>query len=117
MSTKRIHALAFSADGKRLAAAGDERVIRVLDTATAKTVVVLPAEPAKILSLCYCGPNLLAAGCTDNDIRIWDLNAQKIENQLTGHTGSVGALRYDTETGELISGSYDTTARVWRLMK
>ena len=51
MSSQRIHALAYSADGKQLASGGDERVIRVIDTATAKAVVVLPAQPAKILSL------------------------------------------------------------------
>jgi WD40 repeat protein len=109
--------LAFSADGKRLAAAGDERVIRVLDIATAKTVVVLPAEPAKILSLAYCGENRLAAGCTDNEIRVWNLESKKIEDRLTGHTGSVGALTYDKNAGQLISGGFDTTARVWKVQK
>ena len=117
MSSQRIRALAYSADGRQLASGGDERVIRVIDTATAKAVVVLPAQPAKILSLSYCGPNRLAAGGTDNVIRLWSLTVRKVENELTGHTGSVGALTFDRNTCELISGSFDTTARVWRLQK
>jgi WD40 repeat protein len=32
-----------------------------------------------------------------------------------GHTGSVSALAWDSPAGVLISGSYDTTVRVWQL--
>jgi WD40 repeat protein len=117
MSSQRIRALAYSADGKQLASGGDERVIRVIDTNTAKAVVVLPVQPAKILSLTYCGPNKLAAGCTDNEIRLWNLATRKVEQQLTGHTGSVSTLSFAGNTGELVSGSFDTTVRVWRVQK
>jgi WD40 repeat protein len=67
------------------------------------------------LALSFCGPGLLAAGGSDNVIRIWDLASGKEQSQLVGHTGSVTTLAWDTKSSTLISGSFDTTIRFWQL--
>jgi WD40 repeat protein len=36
-------------------------------------------------------------------------------SQLEGHTGTVAALACDSSGCVLVSGSYDTTVRVWQL--
>jgi WD40 repeat protein len=111
----RTSALAYSLDGSRLASGGDQRFVWIWDTATGKPVAVLPPRPGKILSLAYCGPNHLAVGSSDNLVRVWDVAERKEVARLVGHTGSVSTLAWDASSGALISGSFDTTARIWQL--
>jgi WD40 repeat protein len=114
-STQRISAIAYSPGGRQLAAAGDDRAIRLFDADSGKLLAALPQRPGKIRSLRFCGEKLLAAGDTDNVIRLWNLSSKTEENQLLGHTGTVAALAYNPLRGTLISGSFDTTVRVWQI--
>jgi WD40 repeat protein len=114
-SARRISALVFSPGGRQLAAGGDDRSVRVFDPASGKVVSALPQQPGGIRTLQFCGEKRLAAGDTENVIRLWDLSSKTQESQLIGHTGTVTALAYDAQAGTLVSGSYDTTVRVWNI--
>ena len=114
-SPRRICALAYSPSGRQLAAAGDDRTIRLFDPLSGNTLVTLPEKPAKITALCFCREKLLASGGTDNIIRLWNLDNNTEQNQLLGHTGTVGTLVYNPQSGALISGSFDTTVRAWQI--
>lgn len=57
----------------------------------------------------------MAAGDTENVIRLWNLSSKTEESQLLGHTGTVTALAYDPQAGTLVSGSFDTTVRLWKI--
>ena len=46
-------------------------------------------------------------------IRLWDLPTRQEKARLVGHTGSVAALAFNSKTGVLLSGSFDTTVRTW----
>jgi WD40 repeat protein len=110
----RVNALAFSPDGSQLAAGGDERSVLLWDTSTGKTAAKLPARPGKILCLAFCGPRQLAVGGSDNTVRVWNLAGGTEAARLVGHTGSVTTLAWDPDASTLISGSFDTTVRMWR---
>jgi WD40 repeat protein len=84
-----------------------------LDAASGKPVADLPERPGEVLALCFCGPELLASAGTDNVIHLWDLTSHQECNRLIGHTGSVTTLVFYPTTESLISGSYDTTVRLW----
>jgi WD40 repeat protein len=112
---RRIRALAFSPDGRQLAAAGTSASIRVYDAATGNVAATLSTRPAKNYSLAFLDNNRLAAGGTDNCVWIWDLKTQRAAMQLKGHTGTVAALACDGTGTTLVSGSYDTTIRIWDL--
>jgi len=114
-SMERIRSLAFSPSGSQLVSGGEGRHVRVWDAASGEEVGTLSCPHAKILSLVFCGADLVATGGSDNVIRIWDLTANRERGRLLGHTGSVGALACDLTTGMLVSASFDTTVRVWRL--
>ena len=43
------------------------------------------------------------------------LNSRRSTTQLVGHTGTVAALACDATGTMLVSGSYDTTLRIWNL--
>jgi WD40 repeat protein len=121
---RAIYAVAFSPDGQWLATGGDSEFIHVWNTQTAKKRLSI-RRTGKTRSLVFCGGELLAAGGTDNKVRIWDLaRVEKLpaqgdvtveDIQLVGHQGSVTSLVYDARQGTILSGSYDTTVRVWSL--
>jgi len=72
---------------------------------------VLQSHPAKVFTLAEYTPGRIASGGSDNDIRLWDLGTRRLLGQLQGHTGSVASLAIDR--GRLVSGSFDTTVRIW----
>ena len=112
---RRVWALAYSPDGTRLASAGEGRDVRLWGTGTGELVQTLPPRRAKVLALAFCSTGRLAVGGSDNVIRVWDLADRFERFELVGHTGSVTALTWDASTGMLLSGSFDTTVRLWRL--
>jgi WD40 repeat protein len=110
---QRIRSLAFTADQSRILSTGEDCTVRVWSVNDGQLVRNLPRHPCKVLAMTMCGSQLLATAGSDNHIRIWDLDSGSIIGILTGHTGSVAALDFSREL--LMSGSYDTTARIWNL--
>ena len=109
---QRIRALEFSPDGAYLISAGEDRLVRVWNMLDGQ-VFDLPPLSAKVLSLVFCGAEKVALGMSDNSIRLWDLPGRKELALLGGHVGSVSTLDY--RDGLLVSGSFDTTIRLWDL--
>lgn len=107
--SQRIRALQFAPDSKSLASCSDDRTVRV-SYFDGQEPLVLRCS-AKVLSLTYVGPLELAAGSSDNVVRIWDLATSCETSRLVGHTGSVSALAYSGDT--LASAGYDTIVRLW----
>lgn len=54
------------------------------------------------------------SGSEDNRIYCWDLVRANLVLQLEGHTGSVLCLSYHKDEVCLVSGSSDSTIRVWK---
>jgi WD40 repeat protein len=109
--------LAFSPDGEHLASGGDGqqlRVWRVADGAQQREIV---SRPGKIHSLVYCGAGKLACGKSDNFVHVWDLATGSEPARLVGHCGSVSSLSFNAERELLVSGSFDTTVRLWDLAR
>lgn len=109
--TRRIRAIAFNATGDHIISCGEDRVIRVCNLAD-DSHHEMPQRNAKVMALVAYAPGKLATAGSDNIIRLWDLKTHREIGQLTGHTGSITTLA--SQNGILISGSYDTTVRVWQ---
>jgi WD40 repeat protein len=75
----------------------------------------LDSAGAKVLSLVYCDGKTLASGGSDNVVRLWDIDSHQEIKRFVGHTGSVAALDANPTQQLLVSGSFDTTARIWKL--
>jgi len=112
---RRIRSLGWLPDGESLVSAGEGKAVSVWNTTSGEQLKTLHCQAGKVLSMAVCGENLIATGGSDNLIRIWNWQTQTLADQLQGHTGSVASLAFDKTSGTIISGSYDTTVRVWRL--
>lgn len=111
----RLRTLAYLPDGAKLASAGEGREICIWDASTGEQLQKLNCRSGKVLSMVVCGENLVATGGSDNVVRIWNWQTRSEADRLLGHTGSVATLAFDATSGVIVSGSYDTTVRVWKL--
>ncbi len=112
---QRIRSLAFSPQGQMLASAGEDRMLRIWDARSGRKIRELSCRPAKVMSVLFLDAKTLATAGSDNLICLWDLQSGNRRVRLAGHTGSVAAIAYDRQASVLVSGSYDTTVRIWRL--
>jgi hypothetical protein len=56
---------------------------------------------------------LIAQGCPDSSIGLWDVTVGRKLGEFKGHAGEVAALAFSSDGKRLISGSADTTILVW----
>jgi len=56
---------------------------------------------------------LLAFGCADGSVEVWDANGRGRHVSLSGHTGWVQSLAFPREGSRLLTASRDGTARLW----
>ncbi|MDZ7618813.1 MAG: WD40 repeat domain-containing protein, partial [Patescibacteria group bacterium] len=111
--SRRVRAMEYSADGALLATGDDGGVVRVWNPQTGSLTAEFAPRPGRVMTLCFCGPDRLAVARSTNEIEIWSLGSQRPTSRLMGHTGSVVALTYQPQTGTLVSGGFDCTARIW----
>jgi hypothetical protein len=112
-SRRRLRGITFSHDGTQIIVAGEDRMVRVFDAESGSEISSLSTAPEKVLALVAYAPGRLATAGSDNQIRLWDLTARCETARLAGHTGSVATL--DARGDILVSGSYDTTVRIWQV--
>ena len=125
-----VKGIVFARDGKHLVSAGADKVIRVWDLATGKSIRTIrgevgPAFQSQIYALALSpdGNWLAAAGFMPQrkksdrkgpgTIRMFDFASGKLVARLVGHTDSVFGLTFSDDGRALVSGSADNSGIVW----
>lgn len=119
-------------DTDKILTGSDDTNINVYNTKTGALQSTLQGHEGGVWALEYYG-NTLVSGSTDRSVRVWDIKAAKCTQIFHGHTSTVRCLQIllPVEVGTLpdgtpemmpkepliITGSRDSTLRVWRLPK
>jgi WD40 repeat protein len=108
-------ALAFSPDGRTLAAAAKSGLIRLLDPRTGKERATLGGDDGLVYQLAFSPDGrLLAAGYADGRIQLWDVAAARaVGDPLVGHDGQVSAVAFSPDGRTLASGGFDRRVMLW----
>jgi WD40 repeat protein len=115
--------LAFSADGKTLAASVPNMQncpIHLWDVASGKELRQLTVQEkhpdwVDVMAFSPDGKTLASAHTGDNTILLWDVATGKERQRLHGHRGGVLSLAFSPDGKVLASGSMDGTALIWDL--
>jgi len=57
----------------------------------------------------------LAMGGGKNDIVLWNTSSEELVTTLTGHTDLVWSCQFFLNDTQVVSGSWDTTVRIWKI--
>jgi WD40 repeat protein len=106
--------VAFHPLGRQLALAGAQgRTVEIREVDTDLVLAQLP-HPAGVRTVAWREDGaLLAAGCEDHQVHVWETAPYRRRAQLAGHDGAVIFVTFSRAGDVLVSASWDGTTRLW----
>jgi len=113
-----VRSLAFSPDGKLLAAAGGVAQIggeiKIWDVQSHQLVKTIQGHHDSIYSVAWSPDGkLLATGSYDRLVKLWDVGTGKESKNLQDHIDAVFAVAFSPDGKRLASASQDRTVKIW----
>ncbi|HMC89177.1 MAG TPA: WD40 repeat domain-containing protein, partial [Gemmataceae bacterium] len=109
-----VTSLAFSPDGKTLAAGVDNNLIFLWDVATGREIAQLHGHRHRVWTVAFSPDGaMLASGSSDQTIQLWNAATHSPLRVLKGHKGAVRTLAFTPDGRLLASGSEDQSIRIW----
>ncbi len=106
---------AVVSDGAQIIAGMESGRFLIWDVATQQTVGELPGHPSLIMFTASRDGRFLAATSEHGMVWVWDISARVELMTLHGHRERVVSCNFSPDSKELVTGSWDRTARIWDL--
>ena len=116
--TSGVTACEFARRGNVLFTASLDGSVRAFDLIRYRCFRTFTAPKRLSFSSIAVDPSgeVVAAGSLDDfDVHIWSVQTGQLLDQLSGHEGPVSSLAFAPNGGNLVSGSWDRTVRIWSI--
>jgi WD40 repeat protein len=109
-----VRSVAFNPDGKRLASACSDGMVRVWDAQTGQEIRALRGHTDVVCCVAFSPDGRrLASASDDKTVKVWDARTGQEILTLQGHTDGVIGVAYSPDGRRLASASDDRTVKVW----
>ena len=109
-----VLSVAFSPDGKRIASAGGDGMVKVWDSTTGEERLTLKGHTSFPTSVAFSPDGKrLASGGNDRVVRVWDAMTGEEALTLKGHAALVNGVCFSPDGRILASASFDGTVKLW----
>ncbi len=115
MAMKQVLGVAYTPDGKRLVAMGEDGKIRIWNVETCREGLVIDGRGwlGRSMALSADG-NKVALGTVYNVVRVWDVNTGKeISTQIQGHDAPIRAVTFSPDGRSLVTGTENHQINLW----
>ncbi|KAJ3317032.1 Transducin-like enhancer protein 4, partial [Blyttiomyces sp. JEL0837] len=111
-----IRACKITPDGKQLIVAGEVNYMVVCDIGSSNPCVIGRMETPRVLTYALATSNdsrICYSCCSDGSVNMWDLTSCKLVRTLGSHDASVTCCCITPDGQRLVTGSLDSTVRMW----
>ncbi len=117
-ASNQVRALAFSPDGKLLAAAGGNPAqfgeVKIYNVTDGKEVNSMRGHRDNIFSIAFSPDGKMLATCSyDKMVKLWDVASGKELKNLKDHTDAVFAVAFSPDGKLLASAAADRNVKIW----
>lgn len=104
--------LRSSSNDLRFATGGNDKLAKVWDATTRTCVATLQGHTFPV-SCIAAGKGIIATASWDKKALIWDATSCVLLHTLVGHLGSINSIAVSTDGRRVVTGSADTTMKLW----
>lgn len=113
-SPDAVFAVAFSPDGKKLAAAGADRAIRVFDVESGKLLLTIEDHADWILDLAFSPDGTkLASASRDKTSKVFDVEKKESLVTFPAHAETVYSVAWSPDGKLIATSGGDSQIRIW----
>jgi WD40 repeat protein len=103
-----VAAIAFSADGARVAASSSDNTVRVWSVASGKTIAVLRGHGNLVLGVHFSPDGKrIVTGSVDDTIRVWDAASGTSLLTIRPDVGAIGGADFSPDGSEIAAAAFD----------